>query len=302
MSSWLWLTYALLTPVFWAVNNVLDRMMMTRLMRNEYALTFLGALSRLPFFLIFFAMTGFYVPPLREFLLSLVAGFLVVFPIIFYLRALERDEATSMIIIYDATNPLFVLFLSAAFLAERLNLFEGLGFFILLLAGVLASIEFHGKFQVRRGAFWIILSALLWAPADVLLGYLVPKFPSVLSLLTWEFFGSFVAGFLFLLAPQFRRRCRLADFNWPMKWWVIYGIAAIIAYAGYFTFLKAFELERVSLTVVMTNIQPLLVFLFGLAAAAISPLFVKPDTSPRHLIPKGIAFLLVILGVYLLQA
>lgn len=303
-SFWLWLTYALVTPMFWAVNNVLDRMMMTRLIRNEYTMTFIGAFTRLPFFLIFLVMTGWYVPPLWELLLALLSGILVILPVVFYYKALEKDEAVPMMILYDAMNPLFVLFLAIPFLGERLNVSEGIAFVSLLAAGVLGSLTFQGKkMHFRHGAPWIILAALLWAHADVLLGYLVPRFPSVLSLLTWEFIGSFLGGFLFLLVPSFRKRCQLQDFRWPVTWWITYGIATVIAYAGYYTFLKAFVLERVSLTTVISNVQPLFVFLFGLIAAYLSPrLFEKIDTNKRSLIPKTIAFVLVLIGVWLLQA
>lgn len=301
MSFWLWLVYALLTPFFWAINNVLDRMMITRLNTNEYVLSFAAALTRLPFLFVFLWLADWYVPHARELILALIAGFLVVLPLVFYYKALEKDEAPPVILIYDATNPIFVLILSTLFLHERLNVFEGFGFGFLLLAGVLASLKFEEKIRISRGAWWIILAALFWAPADVLLGYLVHEFPSASALLAYEFIGSFLGGFLFFLVPQFRKHCRAADFHWSKTLILVYGIATFIAYAGYFTFLKAFALERVSLTVVVTNIQPLLVFFFGLILASFSRLFEKPDTSFRNLFPKGISLLFILLGIWLLQ-
>lgn len=301
----LWLMYAFAAPAFWAVNNVLDRAFMVRLIKNEYAITVAAGFTRLPMFLFLWALTGWFIPEIKILFLALLVGFFNVVPVIFYLKSLREEETPSVIILYDATVPLVIFLLSFFFLGERLNSTEAFGFFLIIGAGLLSSVKFGGAgsgLKLRKASmFWIILAGALWAPYDVALAWLLQYFPSAAALLAWLFLGGFLGSFVLLGFPRIRARCRLEDFRWGAQSWWFFALGTLVAFLGFWAFGKALTMERVTLTAVLSNIQPLFIFLFEIAACALSPIFQKSDSSFRSLAPKAAALMLLLVGVWLFQ-
>lgn len=304
MNFVLWLIFGLLTPFLWAFNNVFDKALVSRLTKNEYSLTFLSCMTRLPIFFLLWWLSGWNVPDKNLMMLAFAAGFLNILPIVFYYKALKKGETANVVLLYDALNPIFVLILGFSLLGERLSVFDGIGFAFLLLAGMLSSVRLGGKFILAAYAFWIAIAALLWAFPDILFEHLVSKFDSAISLLAWSLVGGFFAGFVLMAFPQFHKNCRLQDFKYSKTAWLIILIGTIIVFIGNFTFLKALELERVSLTVVLSNTQPLFVFALELILARLLfklGIFGQPDLSRKSLLPKIAAFVSVLAGIWFLQ-
>lgn len=297
----LWILFSVSAPFLWALGNVFDRALMSRFVKNEYALTFAGALMRFPVFLALWFFSDLYVPQFIPFIISVATGFFTITPVLFYLRALEKSEAKSVMLLYDATNPLFVLILSTLFIGERFNAHEGFAFILLLSAGIFSSIRFDRTLRFEKSIFWVVLASFLWAVSDILYKQLMPYFPSATALFGYVLLGGFLSGFLFFIFPKIRNSCRLNNFRWPFTAWILFFIANITAFAGFIFMIKAFELERVALTVVLMAIQPLFVFLFEIFFARFFTIFEKTDTSFANLLPKVIAFVIMIAGVWLLN-
>lgn len=300
MTFSLWLLFALAAPFLWSINNVVDRVFMTRLVKNEYAITFAAGMLRLVYFLILWPIAGYFIPDAKLTGIALLAGVLAIAGVIFYLKALEREETAPAILFFDAINPLLVLVLSMTFLQEKLTGTSGIGFFLLLIAGMISTIKLGAKLHFRRGILWMLVAILCWAPADILYGYLVPRFPDIVSLSAWTAFGSFLGSFLLLIPRKTRQACRLKNFTWPLSTWILFIWPAFLSYIAYYFYLKAIELGGVSLTTVVSNIQTLFIFLIELLIFALWRKE-KMDLSRASLIPKGLAFVLLIAGIWLLH-
>lgn len=295
-----WIFYSLLPPILWGATNVIDRYLCSRAIRNEYAMTFVASLIRLPLFLVFLGIAGWFFPAPLYFLLIFAAGFLLVFPFLFYFRALAREEAPRVMLLYYSASPLATFILATIFLGERFSRFDLLGALLLLFAAILSIIKFEkGFFRFRTAGLWVLVSSILWPISDILVKYVTPFFPSTLSLFAWIHFGAFLAGLFLLLWPEFFRNCKLQYIRWPLTSFLFYLFGVFIFNIGLFSFLKALSIERVALTVVISAIQPLFVFLFDYIAQKFTAPLERLDLSLTSLTAKGVASIFILLGIWL---
>lgn len=296
----LWLFLSLLAPLLWAIGNIFDRILITGYFPKPFAFTLASGLARLPFVALLFAVSGFSVRAPSAILLALFSGILVAFAVFCYIKALEESDPSTAILFYDAIGPILVLCFSALLLGQYLNARQGWGFFFLFLAGLLSSFSFEGRIRFKRGVFWMLPGALLWSFSDIILAALTPQFASVFELIAWQFLGVTLGSLLYL------PKTRLTDFRLPSAAWVIFAASVIPCFVGYGLFLKAIALGPVSLTVALSNIQPLYIFLFEAAASKIrfplTKIFHNLRLDTRTILPKAAAFGCVLVGVGFLQA
>lgn len=295
-----WIFYSLLPPILWGATNVIDRFLCSRTIRNEYAMTFVACLLRLPVFLIFLGISGWFFPAWKYLLFVVIAGFLMVYPFLFYFRALSREETPRVMLLYYATSPIITFLLSMIFLGERFSGFDFLGSLLLLTAAVLSIVQFKkGFFRFRTAGLWVLVASIMWPVSDVIVKYLTPFFPTTLSLFAWFNLGGFAAGFFLMLWPEFSRNCKLQNIRWPLTSFLLYILGALLFNVGLFSFLKALSLERVALTIVITAVQPLFVFLFEYIVQRFTAPLERLDLSLASLTAKGAASVFILLGIWL---
>lgn len=296
----LWVLFGLLAPLFWGIANVGDRYLSSVTVKNEYALTFAASVGRLPFAIIFLWIAGWFVPDLKPLILVLISGFLSVFPFLFYFKALQKEEASRVMLLYYTTSPILTFFFSMIILGEKFTGYDIAGSLLLIIAAILTIVKFQKDFlNFHKGVLWVLLSSVTWSFSDVLQKYLMPSFPSSVSLLAWIFIGSFFASFLFLLLPEFLKNCKPRNFHWSgLSWWLL-AANVVLFVLGTFTFLEALAIGKVALTVVLSASQPFFVFIFELAMRKIRPSVWEADTSTFSLIAKTAAFCLMVAGVWL---
>lgn len=294
-----WITLSLISPLIWAFGNVWDRFLCVKGIKNEYALAVIYTVARLPVFLILWWISGWYVPSsLSVLLLALLSGAFVILPSIFYFKALKHADSSHVMLIYYSLSPLVTFVLSIVFLGDRFDIYDMAGSAFLLSAVIFSVVKFQRNFLVfNRGILWLLVGCLIWPISDVLVKYLTPSFPSVLTLATWEDLGGFLAIFVLFLFPEFIRNARPKNFKWSPTIWAIVIFNVILFQVGLFTFFKALSLEKVALVIIVTSMQPLMNFAFELVAQKIFPEFERMDLSWRSLLPKGLAFCLMVIGI-----
>ena len=163
-----WLIFALLAPVLWGFSNVLDCAIRREFVKNDTAITFFLAATRLPLLIIFFIIIGFEIPPINAVFFILLGGMMWMFPYILYYKAIEFEEPSRVILVMQ-TAPIFVLSISFFAIGETLTFYQLLAFILIITGGVLASIKkMEGIWRFSR-AFWLlILATFLWAASDVI--------------------------------------------------------------------------------------------------------------------------------------
>lgn len=308
MISTQWLVFALAAPLLWSINNITDRIFITKIVKNEYAITFAAGMLRIFYFLILLLTSGWFLPRTTPLLIALLAGFFSVIAIIFYFKALAREETVPAILVFDAANPCLVLLLSVLFLNEKFTIYSILGFILLLLASILSSIKLGEKIKFRSGIIFMLIAVVFWGVSDIMYKYIMPEFPSVSALLAWVMLGGFIGSFIMLIPFGSRKLFSVKDFNWGKNTWIIFTLVAFLSFFGYFFFFKAIEIGSVTLTTVVSNIQTLFIFILELILFYLSRFlpsrlrfFEKVDLSKNSLLPKVAAFICVVSGIFLLQ-
>jgi drug/metabolite transporter (DMT)-like permease len=120
-----WLFWALLTPAFFAIVNLLDDNLLRKVYRSSYfAAIISGFFGFLPALL--FPIVSFTIPPMFVLFLGILAGVCTVFYYLFYFKGLE-SEYPSVVIAMFALAPALIPFLSYFFLHEQLTKSEYLG-------------------------------------------------------------------------------------------------------------------------------------------------------------------------------
>lgn len=298
-----WLLFALLSPLCWATCNVIDTVLRRRFIRDDYALMFGYAVFHLPLAIIMFALFGFEFPSYAVFLMMLVSGSLWTISFIPYLRAIQIEEPSRVILFLQLLSILTLIF-GYFILGEGLDLKQTFAFIVLLSGGFLAGIKhFEGKWRFSGRAFLLMLIAsIMWALSDVLFKKLSVDFLKFMPSFTVFLLGSFVPGPLMLVAPAMRLKVRKFWRKLPGRAWLLVCLTIIIGTFGSLFFAYALILGKVALTSVLTDIQPLFVFLLTLSLAHRFKSVDPEDTSRFALLFKGFSFAVILAGLWILYS
>src|SRR3989338_6419569 len=132
-----WIILALLAPALWAITNVLDKIVVTRYIKNYYTIAIIFGLSN-------FIALLFY--PLAEIelkfwpmLASILAGILSLAAAMPYYKALYLEEASKLVPIWNSV-PLVVLIMEWLFLSQILSLNFYISFFLIIIGTFIISI------------------------------------------------------------------------------------------------------------------------------------------------------------------
>lgn len=288
-----WFFFALISPFLWAFSNILDSAIRRKFIRNDYTMTWLLTMLRLPIVVILVAIYGFEFPGWAGGWM-LLAGMLWTVVFVPYLRALEFEE-TSRVALFLESIPIFTLILGYLVLDESLSVQQVLAFVLILLGGGLAAIKSSkNKWHFSR-AFWLIMFAcFFWATSDVLFKLFSYDFSSFISAFTMFLAGSFLTGVLALIFAPIRRRIFAFEIrSIPLRGWLLECASLLVGVAGSCSFAYALTIGKIALTSVLIQTQPFFVFILTLVLGKFWHTIDKEDTSKMALVFKGLSLLVI---------
>ncbi|MEK7544603.1 MAG: EamA family transporter [Patescibacteria group bacterium] len=298
-----WLLYSLSAAAFWGFTNVIDQIVQRNYAKDSVSFTLVSSFVRLPIGLGLFFLFGFYVPSMPVLLMTFFFSFLSMAGVFFYLRALHIEEV-SRVMLLGQSMPVFVLFLSFLFLGETLTLSQILGFLVLLFAGFLSVAKFSvsGKF-FSDATIWAISAVLMWAISNTLLAYIMRSVPSGQMLLPWSYIGSSLSAVVVCFFPTVRKEFSWKSFSWLRNrhgFW-LFMLSVLPTVPGFYFFFRAFAVGKASLITVALGVQPFFVsfFLFLLGFFFVS--VPREDYAFRPMMIKMSAFVLSIVGLWMIQ-
>src|SRR3989339_785732 len=296
-----WIFLAISAHLLWALNNIFDRYVMEKRMKNPVAYTVLGLIVGSLAILVLSPWIGWSVLP--PFILGLMffSGIAYFFGTYFYLKAIQTEEASRVSILLNII-PLFNFVLAWGFLNEMLSVKQFVALMILLAGGVLGSIHIRqgGKWHFSK-AFWLmILSALFYAIVDVSLRYAGQNYPSG-SLLLYLNLGLLLAPLFLFFKPNFSSvfRADVKRLNWQL--WVVLILTGIASRVGLLLSIKALSLAPVALATAFSGFQVLFVFIMALLITKFAPQLMKEETDKKNLFLKFAALVLMIGGLVVLS-
>lgn len=296
-----WLLLALLAPLCWALANVIDTVMRRRFVCDDHALMWGYATFRLPLVLLLIALFGFEFPANGVGWMMLGVGMLWTLAFIPYFRAIEVEEPSRVILFLQLLS-VFTLVFGFLILGEKLEGRQAAAFVILLTGGVLAGIkQTKGVWRFSGKAFVLMLVAsFFWSISDVVFKLLSSDFNRFIPSFTLFFLGSFVPGPLMLLVPGMRRKAWRWWRKLPAQAWGLTALTLVMGNIGAISFAYALVLGKVALTSVLTDVQPLFVFLLTVGLARFFKSIDPEDVSRSALIFKGLSFAVILAGLWVL--
>ena len=295
----LWILFALIGPVFWALVNLIDTKVRHKHVTNDYVITaFWGFLFFFAFILVPFV--GFSIPPWHILLLCLIAGMLLVYLVVPYFMALYVEETSRVVTLWFIT-PALLPFFALIFLGEVLTLNQYLGFFLVVAGGAIISIRKTAdrKRKVSKALFLVLVSGMIFNGYVILLKYIYNNYNFWHAFL-WTRVGLFI-GALTLLVTKKNRMAFAKHFKRLTKKassLIITGTTLDLVASISFTI--AVALGPVSLVGGLTNFQPLFLLIFIVFLARYFPQLYKEEVSKSILGVKFLSIILMLVGLWLI--
>ena len=299
-----WLAFALCGPILWAISTHLDKYLVERYFKDADVLVLL----------VFTALMGLVLMPIiawfepgvfqRDWLsigLMALSGLLYMGGITFYLRALQGHEA-SMVAPFFQSLPLFGAALAYLVLGETLTGWQLLGGALIISGMLFVSIDRGAKRERFR---WKLAALMLCAGFILSLSTLIFKAFAVKDEFWATTFWMFAGQALFGVAILCIGRCRRQFFDLLRS-----NDGALIAINASNELINLggelanrFALIFAPLAVVQTigSTTTLFVFLIGVLLSLVAPSVSRENLSAREFAQKGIAAVLVTIGVALVS-
>src|SRR3989338_5475642 len=159
-----WVFLLVIAYFFISLTALADKFLLTKALPHPVVYVFyISVLSLLVLILI---PWGFFWPTLDRLLLPALAGVTFTVGLYFLFSALRVSEASRVFATSGSLAASFTFIFSMLFLGERLSQFQVVGFILLVLGGVLVSLEFGSGKSLSETGFWFsLLTALSFGVA-----------------------------------------------------------------------------------------------------------------------------------------
>jgi drug/metabolite transporter (DMT)-like permease len=309
-----WLVYAFSGPVLWAISTHLDKYLVERYFkRSDVAVllvftAFIGVLM-LPFIALY--QPTIFSPRLGGIALIVMSGILYMGAMLFYLRALQGEEASVVAPFFQA-SPLFAYVLAYVVLGETLSGRQLMGGALIVVGALTVSVRLvpapslassaSGRregsgFKVRLAAlmlacgFALAVSSLIFKAFALTIDFWTTTF--------WLFVGQAIFGAALLAVPSYRRQLAAVVRANTAALLTINGSNELINLGGSLGNRYAMMFAPLSVVQAIGSTTTLFVFAFGVLITVFFPRFSREQLSLGDLVQKGSAALLVAAGVVL---
>jgi uncharacterized membrane protein len=303
-----WFFIALIGPLLWSLVNHADKYLLSKYTKESEGgvgslmiFSTLFSVFLLPV-IFYFDQTIFSVSNFNIFILLLV-GILNALSILLYMYALE-DEETSIVVPLFQLIPVFGYFLGYLFLGEVL---EGQKIFaasIIILGGMVLSLEFNEEQKIsfkRKALVLMVSSTFLIAFSEVLFKFVVIEEGSFWSSVFWNYSGLVIVGIILFTCVKSYRLEFLKLLRTSGKTILSINVSSeIITVVGNIVFGYATLLAPIALVMTVNAYQPVIVFLLGIILTIYAPHISVEKIGLRHLLHKGIAIGIMVFASYLL--
>jgi drug/metabolite transporter (DMT)-like permease len=297
-----WLLFAFSGPVLWAISVHLDKYIVDRFFKDSNVTVlvlftaFIG-LAMLPFIWVF--EPSVINPGAGSIALMTLSGILYMTGMLFYLRALQTEEASVVAPFFQA-GPLFGYVLAYLVLGETLSSRQMAGGLLIIAGALTISLRFGQSLR----AFKVQLAALMLSCGFIMaLSSLIFKIFALQvefwTTVFWMFVGEAVFGAALLLIPRYRREFLALLRSNTVALLSVNASNELINLGGGLGNRFALTLAPLSLVQAVGSTTTLFVFAFGVVLSLCCPGLGRESLSGRELAQKGIAALLVAFGVAL---
>jgi drug/metabolite transporter (DMT)-like permease len=297
-----WLVFAFSGPVLWAISTHFDKYLVERYFKHTdvavlLLFTALIGVLTLPF-IAWFEPTVL-APRPASIALIVLSGVLYMGAMLFYLHALQSDEASVVAPFFQAV-PLFGYVLAYFILGERLSTLQITGGALIIVGTLIVSLRFGQK--THRFKLRLVLLMLCCGLAAATASLIFKMFAIEVAFWTttfWMFVGEAVFGAALLCVGSYRRQLVDLFRSNAAALLSINGSNELINLGGSLGNRYALMFAPLSIVQAISSTTALFVFAFGVLLSILFPQFGRETLSWRDLLQKGAAAVLVGLGVAL---
>jgi len=297
-----WVALAIISHVFWGLNNIGEKFLIDKHFKNPYVYMLLGcfiggvSLVILPFI-------DFVWPNAKQLLFLFISSTGYFVGITFYIRSVQIEEISRINVLWNFI-PIFSFLGAWFFIGEKLSITEVVAFAMLLLGGFSASIhaQSFGRFKLSKALYLMLLCCVFFAGYDVSLRYLLVSGYPFSSAFICNSVLIIVISFVVLL---FNRKLR-NDVQKERQHYLLpkiitfIVIVSILSRVGTLFNTWAISLGPVSLVNAMEGFQVLFVFLVVVLISIFVPKIIKEEIDRKNIILKIISFIFLLLGMTIL--
>jgi uncharacterized membrane protein len=297
-----WLVFAFAGPVLWALSTHFDKYLVDKYFKDSnvavlLVFTALAGILTLPF-IAWFDPTALALKPASAALIAF-SGLIYMGAMLFYLRALQSEEASVIAPFYQA-SPLFGYVLGYAVLGETLTRVQMAGGALIVVGTFLVSWRTGPQRGFKRRVAALMLACALALAVSSLIFKAFALRDEFWSTTFWMFVGQACFGVLVLAAAPLRRQFFDLLRRHPGPILSLNAANELINLGGSLGARYALVLAPLSLVQAVTSTTALFVFAFGILLSLLLPSFARENLSGGDLLRKGAAAALVALGVMLI--
>ncbi|MHB8903566.1 MAG: EamA family transporter [Patescibacteria group bacterium] len=307
-----WIIVALLAYSLLAIANLIDKFLIDNVLPSSKAYTFLICLMGL----VVFAVAPWFLkwPGIFPFLLNILVGFVFAIALYFLYESLRRGEASRVLVFIGGMTPVFSLLFSVLFFKEHFTDNQWLGMIIILIGVLIIAFlpksrtyltRILKKAKIEQKSFsnallFALLSALAYSLYFIISKYTY-SFQPFLSAFIWSRLGAAIFVFLFLIRRSDRKQIRSAiNKKNPNQNKLLVLLNQGFGSVGFMLQNYAIFLGAVALVNALQGFQYAFLLLISTVLAIMSPKLLKETFSWRIVLQKGLAIIIVGLGIYFL--
>lgn len=292
-----WINFALAGAFTGSIVNVVEKYLVVKKVQDSLVLTiYKGLVFGLIGIILLFSF-GFGQITLTNIVLSFVSGSLLILYVIPYFKALSFDDVSRLIPLYNLI-PILVLIFSYLFLREQLTMQQFIGFILILSGGIILSMQKikKGFFTLRKSAFYMFLSCILYTPVVILFKYALGS-SDFWSVLSYQMLGAGATSIL-LIILGLNRRFQEQTRTLKLSTILLIGASNSMLFTTNLLISYALSLAPVALVSVVGSTQSGFLILEGLILSLWFPNIVKEDTRFSTIFIKILSIVIMIAGTY----
>lgn len=301
--NWFWI--ALVAPSIWALANHIDKHVVTKYFKGSDAgapMIITGAMGLLVIVVIAVLHPAAFHISLRYAVIIAVNGLFYVFGIVPYMYALQKDEASKVVPLFQFT-PIFIYILALVFLKESLSLKQIVASLLIILGAFLLSSELNRKsFKIKKVTLGLMTSAcFLLAINTVVFKKFITSDVSFWTNIFWTYVGVVLSGVILLVCVKTYRKAIFGVLK--TRTYSALGLISfseLISLIARLFFYFAATLAPVALVQTVSGLQPLIVFIYGVLITLFVPRLQAESLLRKHLAQKLVSIFIIVVGTYLL--
>ena len=288
--------------MLWAISVHLDKYLVERFFKESdvaIMVLFTALIVVLALPIIWYFEPTVLNPRLGSIALIALAGILYMTGMLFYLRALQSEEA-SVVAPFFQTGPLFGYVLAYFVLGETLSPPQMLGGPLIIVGALFVSLRFGRNmktFKTRLAAL-MVTCGLIMAVSSLIFKVFALRV-EFWTTTFWMFVGEGIFGAVLLMIPSYRRQFLTLLRTNTAALLSINASNELVNLGGGLGNRYALLLAPLSLVQAIGSTTTLFVFAFGVVLSVFFPRFGRETLSGRELLQKGVAAVLVATGVAL---